>query len=1118
MQDFAPCKVPVFVGTEPKLFAHPGKLKKLLLVMKITAILLLAATLQVSATGWSQEKISLSFSNAPLEQVLNSIAAQTEVSFFYRPQYVKGKTVTINITNGSLKAALDMCLKNQQLAYEIVGKTVAIHPVKKGKSISGLEVIENAPPLINVRGRVVNENEEPVMAASVSVKSTSQGTTTNDNGEFYLLGLEENAVLVISGVNITTIEIKVNGLSNLAINVKSSVTPLEETIIKGYYTTTKRLNTGSVSKVTSETISNQPVSNPLAAITGRMPGVIINQQSGIPGGGFSVQIRGQNSLRNTLLNNGNLPLYIIDGVPFTSTLPASTATSFIIQYGNPLSYINPSDIESIEVLKDADATSIYGARGANGVVLITTKKGKIGKTKIDANVYTSFGKVTRMMDLLNTQQYLEMRREAFNNDGTIPTRGNARDLFRWDTTRYTDWQKALIGETARTTNGNLSISGGDRNTQFLIGAGYRKEGSVFPGDFSDQKTSLNLNLNHKSENGKFLSNISVIYVSDKNNLLQSDLTSTALTLSPNAPALYDSAGNLNWENSSWLNPLSSTLKKYDLHTDNLISNAMLSYQIISGLNAKVNLGYTNLQLKEITTTPLRSFDPAVIAFVTGSTVFANSYIKSWIAEPQLEYKKKIGPGLFSFLAGTTFQQSIQEGETLQASGYTNDALIENVKAAPSITILDANYRKYRYNAIFLRAYYDFKQKYLLNLTARRDGSSRFGKEKQFANFGSVGASWIFSNENFMKNVSFLSFGKIRGSFGTTGSDQIGDYEYLDSYSSTTYVYNGNVGLIPTRLTNPEYSWETNNKLEAALELGFLKDHILFSASWYRNYSSNQLVGYPLPVITGQSIIQYNLPAEVKNSGLEFELSSTNVNNKNFTWKSSVNITFPRNTLLSYPNIEGSPYANIYTVGKSLFSRKLFHFEGVDPTTGLYMFTDFDKDGQISYPNDLQSTKEISQKFYGGFLNTVDFKGLQLDVFFQFIKQAGWNYLYTGTLPGSMSNQPTEVLNRWQKNGDITDVQKLTRNFGSAAATSYFNVIQSDYTISDASFIRLKNLSLSYQLPLKWSQKYKSSLTRVYVQTQNLITITNYLGMDPEQPFVQNLPPLKTVAFGIQLTF
>ncbi len=965
-----------------------------------------------------------------------------------------------------------------------------------------------------IKGKVINESGAPVPGATVAIKGTNNGTTTNDKGDFIIAPANKDASLIISSIGYEKQELFLDGRTNLVITLKSKPSELDQAIVIAYGTTTKRLNTGDVSKVTAEEIERQPVSNPLAALEGRVPGLIVTQNTGVPGGSFNIQIRGKNSIAN-----GNDPLYIIDGVPFTSISLSSIYTGSVINLGNPLSNINPADIESIEVLKDADATSIYGSRGANGVILITTKKAKPGKIRFEFNAYTGTGKVTRMLKLLNTPQYLAMRHEAFSNDGARIGPTNYDINGTWDTTRYTDWQKLLIGGTANIIDMQGSISGGNSNTQFLMSSGYHQESTVFPGNFSDQKVSSRFYLTHSSSDQRFKATFSAFYNLEFNNLLTEDLTHRALTLAPDAPPIYDSSGKLNWPHG-FDNPFSVLNREYKAYSNNLISNMDLSYQVCPSLQLKSSFGYTNMTMDEKQTVPLSSINPAY-AQTGGSAIFSNSGIKTWIIEPQVNWSRKINKVNINILVGGTFQEDIRNGQSFYGRNFSSDALLENIAAASTITVLSADNTQYHYQALYGRINANWQQKYIVNITGRRDGSSRFGPGRQYGDFGAIGAAWIFSKETKVQNLlPFLSFGKLRASYGTTGNDQIGDYEYLNTYSTTNYPYQGISGLIATRLFNPNYGWEVNRKLEGAIELGFLKERVFFNAAYYMNRSSNQLVGYPLPGLTGFSSVQANSSALVQNSGWEMNIASENIKNDNFRWSTSLNISFPSNKLVAYPGLANSNYANTYVIGKPLSTKKLFHFTGVNTQTGVYTFEDVDKDGTISYPEDLVPSKQVAQSFYGGIQNSLQYKNWELVIFVQFVKQTGFNYLYNYSnnylAPGMLGNQPAIVLSRWKKPGDISDIQRFTQNYGSSAFAAF--IMLNDDMISDASFLRLKNISISYHLPHKLIQNIYLPEGKLYIQCQNLLTVTKYLGMDPENQSINNLPPLKMVTAGIQVTF
>jgi len=1085
-------------------------------MMKIVALFLLAGCMQLSAKTAAQG-LSLSLSNVPISTAFNEIQQQTAYRFVYTNEQLSATSkITLTVQNASIEKVLELCFKDQPLTWSIEDKFIIVKT--KEKKMIDPTIIDN-----EIRGKITNDKNEPVAGATISMKGSKKATASDNRGEFVLADVVSGSIIVVSSIGFESQEIIIGNNRFLTIRLQNSVSALDEMVIKGYYTVSKRLNTGSVAKLSAEDIGKQPVANPLAAMEGRLTGVSIKQSTGTPGSGFSIQVRGQNSLRNNSYDNGNFPLYIVNGMPFTPTTLTSSSINYIIDGGNPLGYLNPADIESIEVLKDADATAIYGSRGANGIVLITTRKGKAGKTRVDVNLNAGFGKVSRKIPLLDTKQYLQMRHEALINDGVSTVPSSAYDINgQWDSTRYTDWQKVLIGGTAQITDMELSVSGGNEQTQFILASGYRRETTVFPGDFYDKKGSVYFNLNHATLNQKFKLSFSATYLNDNNHLLQNDLFGLALNLPPDAPALYDVNGKINWQNSTWNNPLAELQRKYNINTDNLISNLTVNYQLPAGFLFKTNLGYTKLTNTEISTTPISTWRPSY-GVTDASASFGNGYTKSWVIEPELDYALNMKNYKWSVLIGTTFQENIRQLQTNLGIGFTNDALLENITAAPRIVNMDNVYVQYRYNALYARINGNWKDKLVVNLTARRDGSSRFGNNRQFANFGSAGMAWIFSKSKFSQNnLAFMSFGKLRASYGITGNDLIGDYGYLDTYSPTTYAYQGVAGLYPTGLENTDYGWETNKKMELGAEFGFIKDRLLLNIVYYRNRSSNQLVGYALPPTTGFTSIQKNLPATVQNTGWELELTTFNLKQVNFSWKTALNISVPRNKLVSYPNIEGSGYNHIYAVGKPLGINYGVHSTGVDPATGVYSFQDVDNNGTISVPNDQLPLKAIVQDYYGGLQNSFAYRNFTLDLFFQFIKQTGRGYLAGGIfLPaGMLGNQPALILNRWQKPGDLTNVQRFTQDYGSAAYKGYSNSVYSggDNVIEDASFIRLKNIQFAYTLPLSVTQKMSIESARFYIQGQNLLLWTKFSGNDPENYGAGRIPPLRVLSAGIQLTF
>lgn len=967
-----------------------------------------------------------------------------------------------------------------------------------------------------VIGRVTDASGEPLPSVTVVIKGTPPvGTTTGTNGSYTLKEVPSDAVLSFSFIGFKTVEAPVEGRTRIDIQLQEDVTAIGEVIINaGYYSVKDRERTGSIIKVSAGEIENQPVSNALSAVQGRMAGVSITQNSGVAGGGYKIQIRGTNSLRRA----GNYPMYIIDGVPVSAETPSS-GSGTILPYGeiDPLNVINTNDIESIEILKDADATAIYGSRGANGVILVTTKKGKAGSSTI-FSVTTSYSlsRVASKMEMMNTEQYLEMRRQAYSNDGITSYPANAYDINgTWDQERCTDWQEELIGATAVSSSFQLSVRGGSENTGFLISGGHNEQTTVFAQDFRYKTDNLSANINHRSDDNRFLLNVSGLFSSQTNDLIRSDITKQALKLSPNAPALHNEDGSLNWENSTWSNPLAAYESTYTNDNKTLNANLNLGYELLPSVTIKFNGGVSYRVFEELGLRPNSIYNPAYGITTANSSATTGTYQQfSSLLEPQLNFKHKFKDHEVDILIGGTYQQNQSASLSLFSYGFESNALITNLEAASTVMITDYTETEYRYAAVFGRINYQYKNRYILNLTGRRDGSSRFGPDRRFANFGAVGAAWLFSEENFLIESNWLSFGKLRASYGLTGSDLIGDYQYLDTYTVSSTLYDGSTTLYPSRLFNPYFSWEKTTKLEVALELGLLNDRVRLNIAGYRNRSGNQLVGIPLPATTGFSSIQANLSAIVENKGLEFELNTTPVRTGNFQWQSNFNISFPKNKLVSFPGLEGSTYSNSYVIGYSTSVKKVYNYEGIDQETGLYIFTDYNEDGSISSPEDNLVIEEVGIKYFGGWSNEISWKQWEFSFLLQFTKQRQWNYYNLMPRPGTMYNQPVEVLNVWSE--DNPDGQYLPYTSGSNSQIKKLFTYYSGSTaaISDASFIRLKNIQISYRLPV---DKYIKDLL-VYVQGHNLLTLTDYFGLDPEYVLTGYLPPLKTYAFGVQLNF
>ncbi|MFL1012596.1 SusC/RagA family TonB-linked outer membrane protein [Flavisericum labens] len=969
-----------------------------------------------------------------------------------------------------------------------------------------------------VSGTVTDGNGLPLAGVAITVKGTQKGTITDYNGTYSLL-VHPSYTLNFSFLGFKSRDVSLDGRSTINVQLEPDITDLGTVEINaGYYTVRNRERTGNIAKLEAKTIEKQPVNNPLSAMQGHLAGVNIVQSTGVPGGGFEIDIRGQN-----FINGSTEPLYIIDGVPMGGTSMETFWVSSGINSGNvsPLNDISPDDIASIEILKDADATAIYGSRAANGVVLITTKKGKVGRTSFRANISSSLGQVSHFLDLMDTEQYLKVRREGIIADG----RGDDLDdpgydylwpdLKTWDQNRYTDWQKELIGGTAYRNKAQLSVSGGSEHTQFLVSGSIQKQTTVFPGDSNYKKASLHNTLNHRSEDGRFSLNLSTIYTREHNKLPRTDLTGKAYRLEPNAPEPYDEDGQLNWEDNTWDNPLASLLEDYLAKTNTLMANGSIAYRISPNLEVRTNLGFNTYDLDSYKLLPHDARNPlyGYTAQSYSSITINSSSRKSWIMEPQIHWSKEWKDLEMNVLLGSTFQQQDSEQLIQRGRGFSNNSLLFNLSAANSLNIYGDSDSEYRYSALFGRINLNWKRRYILNLTGRRDGSSRFGPGRQFGNFGAVGMAWLFSEEGFLRDSNVLSFGKLRGSYGTTGSDNIGDYQFLGTYKVTGDDYNGVGTLAPSGIANPQFGWESNKKLEFGLELGFFRDRILLNTSWFRNRSSNQLIGLPLAATTGFSQLTGNFDATVENTGLEIELRSQNIRQEHFQWNTTFNLTVPKNRLAAFPGLESSAFADDYIIGRPLTIVDLYHAQDVDPDTGTYRFEDYNGDGSITSSQDKGYIEDFAPKFYGGLGNTLTYKNLSLDLFFQFKKQRGYNLLRTRSAPGLRGNGATLLLDYWQQPGDNTPIMKATAGLDRSLSSDRGKQRSSSAAVSDASFVRLRNISLTYRLPDGLAQGIDLD---IYIQGQNLLTFTPYDGPDPEQTSLLRLPPLRQFTLGIQL--
>ncbi|GGH64974.1 TonB-linked SusC/RagA family outer membrane protein [Filimonas zeae] len=1105
--------------------------------MKLTAGLILLMCLQVSARTYSQ-KISLSARELTLDKVLHIIEKQSGYGIVYPEELMrKSKTVSLEVRDKPLEEVLKACLEPNGLTWVLKNNTIIIREKAMPAVAQQLQqqalLMEAAAEEQEISGVVTDGTGAPLAGASVQLKGKNIGAVTNDKGAFELKKVPAGSyTLEFALIGYAAFEQKVVvGKSPLVVNVtlKVSVNQLDETVIIAYGSTTKRLNTGAVSSIGTDAIAKQTVTNPLTAMQGRIAGVQITQDNGLSGGGIRMQIRGQGTAAA-----GFIPLYVIDGVPFTLFNGAAPPSDGLNAFGisgasgsiSPFSVINPDDIERIDVLKDADATAIWGSKGANGVVLITTKKGSKSKTTYNVNFYQGVGKVNRYIPMMDTKEYLAMRREAFANAGVTPTTTNAKDLLVWDTTAYTDWQKWAIGGTANISHASVGVSGGNAQNTFLINSSYHREGTVFPGSYHTNTFSTRATVGHTSVDTKFNIRLTASYTYSGNNLPITDI-STLYNLAPNLP-IYNKDGSLNWDQT---NPTAYLMRTYTGRTDNLITGLDMSYRILPQLQVRANLGYTNTRLRQTNATPARSVNSTATA--SNTLTYGDNSNDNYIVEPQIEYSPRVGEGKLQLLAGTTFQQTQATGISLNGVGFPSEAVMNAIGSAAAVTVTYNNYSQVKYNGVFGRANYNLHSKYLMDITFRRDGSSRFGPGNRFGTFGAAGAAWVFSKENFMKSVNFISFGKLRASYGITGNDQIPNYTYLGYYTaaSSTYSYMGNNALVPSNFANPGLKWETNKKLDIGLELGFLNDKLMVKADYYRNRSSNQLVSVPLPEQAGSNSYSGNLPALVQNKGFEFEVNATPVMTRDLKWDLALNLAFNQNKLLEFPGLEYSLYNLSYVIGYPITVAQLYQYTGPDATTGNPTFLDRTGEGTINQYDRLPAKQ--GTPYFGGLSSTLSWKNFTLDVAFQFNHRYGFlnSNLANNFSPfgSATTNQTEQVLNRWQA-GKPVDADAVPRASAGSAGSLYNYFGNSTANWGDASFIKFKTLSLTYNLPKQLVKPAGFTNAAVFVRGQNLfVWAKQKYTYDPETTVPGTgfalgtgtyiaFPQLRVLTAGVNLSF
>jgi len=999
---------------------------------------------------------------------------------------------------------------------------------------------------ILVTGKITDLNSgEPMPGVNIIIKGTTKGVSSNFDGTYSIDISSTKDVLVFSFLGYTVQEIPVGNKKNINIKLSESTQQLDEMVVIGYGAMKKRNLTGSITSISSRSLENTPIKDVMSALQGRASGVQVVSNSGAPGDGVTVTVRGQSSL-----NSGNDPLYVIDGVAVETT-SLSSLNGWDTHGLNPLADINPNDIESIEVLKDGASTSIYGSRAANGVILITTKRGYEGKASIKVNISTGLSKITRKLGVLNASQWRSSIIDAYKNLDDYNNKSTSTDPH-WTVidslnpmnSGDVDWQNVMY-RTAKQKQIELSIVGGTKKAKYsLSSSALNQDGIFLASNFKRITSRLNADFT-VSDKLKIGYNLS--YAHAVNNRINAggggnnSLVQSILVRPPSYSLTYPNGDPINYFIGK-RNPVGLAEEATHLNTTNrVIGNQYIEYEIIKGLKFKTTLSLDFISMKE------DQFYPTTIDYRAGynSGAVRATTNHTWANENYLTYTKSFNEEHnFSALLGYSQQEWKLETTGLDGMYFASDN-ITTLNGAGTISNQAVNTTvEHSLASYFGRLSYDYKSKYLFQANLRADGSSRFGKNNRFGYFPSASAAWRFSDESFIEDLSFLDDGKLRFSVGQTGNEAIGNYTSQGEFALSKNYLN-NSGAAPTVMPNSDLTWETTTQYDAGIDLTLLKNRIIFTADAYLKKTSDLLFAVPIPETTGFGYITQNI-GEVQNKGLELSLTTDNFTGK-FKWNSSFNISFNRNKIVSLPEevltdgyIQNGSY-HILKEGESIGTFYGWNFLGVysrdednvnhvkhgssngkEFCGGDPIWEDLNGDNIID-DSDKQIIGNAQPKFTGGFNNDFSYKNFSLNVFFQFTygndiysnlnMMRNWVFAY--------NNVSTDALNRWRKQGDVTDYPRAIR------LDPLDNNRVSNRWIEDGSFLRLKNVSLAYNIPAKILDKLKISGLKFYVTGQNLVTWTHYTGYDPEVSSYSGLrlgvddgsyPQSRTYIFGLNLQF
>lgn len=994
------------------------------------------------------------------------------------------------------------------------------------------------------QGRVITgtvtsvENRMGVPGASVLVKGTTVGTTTDLNGKYSINVPTGKSVLVFRSVGLVAQEVNVGNRTIINLGLETDNTALNEVVVTGYGTQTKREVTGAVSSVKGSSIQNLPLQSFDRALQGRASGVQVRSSNGLPGGSVNIRIRGVGSI-----TAGNEPLFIVDGVQLNNTSNAAFTQS------NPLAFLNPNDIESMEILKDAASAAIYGSQAANGVVIITTKKGKKGKAKFELNAFSGETQPMKYLDILSGSEWYGMRRDAFINSGVSNPEANAlsnmgRLPSNWASqTRPAldaiglalpnyDWQRAVMG-TGRLNNYEMNVSGGDDKTTFLLSGSYNYQESSFkPVDF--ERGTVRVALTHQATkrlNIETNINLSTFTQNVPFAVEGSFLGNPAFSASAVLPhnAIYNEDGTYNTAIAGVLGQNVVLVNAYNTglqRTNTVVGNLITNYKVANNLTFRSLFGLDYRLLQGDNYRDPRTPDGAG---VIGRSSVQSDWRTRFITTQTLNWNKSFNAvHNVSALLGVEYLSEVREGISGAGIGFPTFQFrtIQSAATPESITGFWTGYRR---ASAFTSVNYDYKKKYLATITARYDGSSRFGANNQYGLFPSIRLGWSVAEENFLKDSKLISEMKFRASYGLTGNDQIGNFDARGLYGGGGN-YSGSAGILPSSLANLNLGWETNNTANVGVDFGFFDNRITGSVDLFDRRTKELLLSQPILWTNGFSGISNNV-GELQNKGIEVEISTVNVDNAGFRWNSSFNFSQIKNQIVKlYDGLSFLPANPGIAVGQpvgrsgegAFFAAQ---YAGVNPATGRPMWYDINR--RITYlplAADRVYRGSSLATIFGGMNNTFSYKGLELTTFFVyeyggFTTDGQYGFLRENGTRLTL-NALREVNDRaWKTPGQITDIPRnLTSNGGNETRGASRN--SGDAAILKTDFIRLSQLTLAYSFQPSLVNKIGLTRARIYLQGVNLWTYADYPGYDPEFTGAGTgaIPLTKSYTLGVQIGF